>query len=342
MKSIAQIWPRQPLWLYVLWLGAIGLFALSLRSAPFLDLFKAFENLQPGSLLILGLLNLAVILLLTSRWGLILHTQGHRLGLLQLTGYRLAAFSLAYFTPGPQVGGEPLQVHLLRTNHGISSSSAIASVSLDKLLELMANFSFLVGGLFILLHSGLFGSLATGQALALALGLLLVPVIYLAALWRGKQPITLLLKRTNHPKWQKATRVVEEAELMIGEFCRQKPLALFSAITISVLTWIVMVSEYYLLLNYLGLTVTLPQAIISLTAARLAFLFPTPGGLGAFEASQVLAAEALGFSAVSGLTVSLVIRARDLLIGASGLWLSAILLKKSPIRTHVYQTTEEE
>lgn len=280
MKNISRTWPQQPLWLYFLWLGAIALFALSFRSLPTKELALVLQNLQPGPLFILGTLNLAVILLLTSRWWLILRSQGHRLNLLRLSGYRLAAFSLSYFTPGPQLGGEPLQVHLLRTYHGISSSNAIAAVSLDKLLEMMVNFSFLVAGSFILLQSGLYGNLASGQVLTLALALLLIPILYLAALWNGKQPITGLLKRINRFNWQGASQVVGEAELLVGAFCRQKPATLLFAIVISLLAWMAMVSEYYLLLNYLGLTITLPQAIIALTAARLAFLVPTPGGPG--------------------------------------------------------------
>ncbi len=342
MKSVARIWPRQPLWLYAIWVAAFGLLVLSVRGIPFLDLGKAVANMQPGAWLILGGLNLAIIFMLAGRWWLILRAQGQRVNLFQLTAYRLAAFSVAYFTPGPQFGGEPLQVHFLRSRHGISNSSAIASVSLDRLLELIANFSFLALGLSILLQSGLLGALPFGQALGLTLGLLLLPVLYLAFLSRGKKPLTGILKQIHRPKWQSVSQVVEEAEGLVGSFCRHKPLPLLVIILLSLFTWIAMITEYTLLLNYLGLAVSPSQAIIALTAARLAFIVPTPGGLGAFEASQVLAAEALGFSPLSGLSVSLVIRARDLLIAGTGLWLSAIFLKQSTILRQVEQTIEEE
>ena len=342
MKSVARTWPRQPLWLYAIWVAAFGLLVLSVRGIPFLDLGKAVANMQPGAWLILGGLNLAIIFMLTGRWWLILRAQGQRVNIFQMTAYRLAAFSVAYFTPGPQFGGEPLQVHFLRTRHGISNSNAIASVSLDRLLELIANFSFLALGLFILLQSGLLGALPFGQALGLTLGLLLLPVLYLAFLARGKKPLAGILKQIHRPKWQSVSQVVEEAEGLVGSFCRHRPLPMLVITLLSLFTWIAMITEYTLLLNYLGLAVSPSQAIIALTAARLAFIVPTPGGLGAFEASQVLAAEALGFSPLSGLSVSLVIRARDLLIAGTGLWLSAILLKQSSIFRQVKQTIEEE
>ena len=347
MKSSALPWFRQPIWLIAMWLGAVVLLAWSLGRLPVEDIFQALDHLHLESALILVLLNIAVVLLISSRWWLILRAQGQTINLFRLVGFRLAAFSVSYFTPGPQFGGEPLQVHLL-TRHGIPVSSALASVSLDKLLEMAINFTFLVGGILLVLQSGLLGGLAFSQALAssqvlaFALGLLLIPAGYLAALWGGKRPLAGLLKRISNPRLRASTRLVGEAEALAGEFCRQKPIALLAAVAVSLLIWAVMVLEYYLLLNFLGLSVTLAQAIAGLTAARLAFLAPTPAGLGALEASQALASEALGFGLVSGLTVSLVIRARDLLIGAAGLVLAALFLKKSSIRPHVQLTLEEE
>ena len=341
MRSATLPWLRQPFWLIAIWLGALAVLAWSMSRIPIQDIFQALEYLHLESALILVLLNIAVVFLISSRWWLILRAQGQRIHLLRLVGYRLAAFSMSYFTPGPQFGGEPLQVHLL-TRQGIPASNALSSVSLDRVLELAINFTFLAGGIVLVLQSGLLGSLQVSQALALAVGLVLIPAGYLAALWSGKQPLTGLLRRINHPRLQDATRLVGEAETLAGEFCRQKPVALLAAVAISLLIWVIMILEYYLLLNFLGLSVSLPQAIAGLTAARLAFLAPTPAGLGALEASQALASEALGFGLASGLSISLVIRARDLLIGAAGLALTAIFLKKSTIRPHVHITPEEE
>ncbi len=82
-----------------------------------------------------------------------------------------------------------------------------------------------------------------------------------------------------------------------------------------------MLGEYWLTLYFLGLPLNLGSAIIALTAARLAFLTPLPAGLGALEAGQILAMQALGAPAEVGLSASLLIRLRDLIIGGLGLWL---------------------
>jgi len=54
-------------------------------------------------------------------------------------------------------------------------------------------------------------------------------------------------------------------------------------------------------------------------------LMPMPGGLGALEASQALALGALGFGPAAGLSLALLIRARDLSFGALGLLLAGSL-----------------
>jgi hypothetical protein len=60
-----------------------------------------------------------------------------------------------------------------------------------------------------------------------------------------------------------------------------------------------------------------------MTAARLAYLLPIPAGAGALEASQVFAAEALGVNPVFAISISLLIRGRDLSLAALGLYLGA-------------------
>ena len=108
---------------------------------------------------------------------------------------------------------------------------------------------------------------------------------------------------------------------MIGQFCRERPADLARLIGISVLTWITSVAEFHFLLHFLGVPSGLAQTVGILTAARLAFLLPLPGGLGALEASQYFALQAAGFDPALGLAASLIIRARDISLAALGLWI---------------------
>jgi uncharacterized membrane protein YbhN (UPF0104 family) len=68
------------------------------------------------------------------------------------------------------------------------------------------------------------------------------------------------------------------------------------------------------------------ETLAAMTAARLAILLPVPGAAGVLEASQVLALQALGYGPAAGIALGLLIRARDLLIAGSGLWLASALV----------------
>jgi uncharacterized protein (TIRG00374 family) len=311
---------------------------LALRDVPLQEVWNTITQLHLWELLCLAVLNIAIFLLLTSRWWLILRFQGHRLPLLSMAGYRIAAFAITYFTPGPQMGGEPLQIYLTRSRHGVPTSTAVAAVSLDKLLELQSNFAFLVLGVAVLLRDGLFGQHLSYAALLVVVGLLLLPAGLVLFLWRGARPIAglsrLLASTFPHKNWlHRFQRGAVQAEAQVAGFCRQKPLALLAALLLSLAAWVFMGLEFWLTLSFLGLRPDLFQTITLLTAARVAFVLPVPAGAGTLEASLVLTAGALGFSPAAGVGVSLLIRARDVFFAGLGLSLSTALTRPGSIKS---------
>ena len=68
-----------------------------------------------------------------------------------------------------------------------------------------------------------------------------------------------------------------------------------------------------------GIAGSFIQAFGLLTVARLAFLTPLPGALGALEAGQVFAFSALGFPAAAAIALILFVRTRDVSLGVLGL-----------------------
>lgn len=89
-----------------------------------------------------------------------------------------------------------------------------------------------------------------------------------------------------------------------------------------------MVTEYALILSFLGIDLHGWQTFAAWTTSWLAFLVPLPGGLGALEASQVFTLGAFGISAALAIGVTLLIRARDLLIGGLGLFIASRVVEK--------------
>lgn len=291
-----------------LWLAALGLFGWSLSRVSLADAWAIVRNLDALALAVLLALNLFALVVFGVRWWVILRGLGHPIGLLQASLYRLAAFGFSYFTPGPQIGGEPVQVLLAERRHGVPRELAIASVGLDRLFDGILNVAFLTATALVI---------ADGGALVLVVFLTL-PVGYLLALGLGKKPLSVVIRR----------ELVRKSEEEAGRFCRQRPGHLALALAASFASWAVLLVEYWLLALFLGVTLSASQLLVGLAAARIAYLLLFPAGLGVLEAGQVSAVRAMGFPAALGLSLSLVIRFRDVVVASAGLWYGMRMLTK--------------
>lgn len=303
---------------------------LAFRRIEMERLVGALANLNAAKLSVLAVVNLTALAMLSMRWWLILRALGHAVPYFVLSLYRLVGFGWSYFTPGPQFGGEPWQIHLLESRSGLRSSEATASVGLEKSVELIANFSFLLFGLLVVLQLGLFPGGSVRPLLVGAAVLLAIPIGLLWFARRGHRPFAWFLGGLPAdvrawPRIEGLIGTLEEAEILGADFLGRNPRTLIVAVLASLGTWAVLAGEYWLMARYLGLELTVWTAIAALTAARLAYLLPMPGGLGTLEASQVLALAALGHPLEAGAALALLIRARDVLFGGIGLVMGGVL-----------------
>ncbi|MFN2135616.1 MAG: lysylphosphatidylglycerol synthase transmembrane domain-containing protein [Candidatus Promineifilaceae bacterium] len=322
---------RRRLLRWLLWLTALSLLFLVLLSVPLNETMSALRGLTWRQVALLVVANALVLTLFNARWWVILRGYGQRLPFITLFGYRLATFGVSYFTPGPHFGGEPLQVLLLEKEQQTPRATAIAALTLDKSLELFANFLFLLTGVLLIIQKQLFGGVLAVAVVVMIVSLVLVPVIYILGCAAGRQPITRVIDRIDkllrrretlrlHDQLIGVSQVAEASEQEIGRFLRRAPGSLFLAALISACSWLVMIAEFWLMIAYLGAPLAFGELIVILTAARLAILLFMPAGLGALEAGQALAFGAIGLNPALGISASLLIRARDVLMGGTGLW----------------------
>jgi uncharacterized membrane protein YbhN (UPF0104 family) len=286
------------------------------------DWRAALEQVRPGALALLVVWNGLVALAFPLRWAIALRLLGQRAPFLALFRYRFAAFAVSYLTPGAQFGGEPLQVAALASRHRIPHSEALASVALDKLFDLLANFTFLALGLAVILQQGLLPHLSPGWASVWVGALLSGPLLYLGGLVAGRRPVSGLLcfVASRLPeKWCAWLYTVEEAEERLGCLLKLEPGAAVWLGLPGVMMIALSLSEYWLAAYALGVRLTAVQTVVALTAARLAFLTPLPAGVGALEAGQMLAMQALGFSPATGIAMSACIRIRDAALAGTGI-----------------------
>jgi glycosyltransferase 2 family protein len=336
--SAAPLQPRAQLLLrWLLRLGMlVGLAALlyfSLHKAPIRDIGHTLERLHLWQVALLLALDALIYVLITARWWFVVRADSPQVRFLPLVAVRLSTFAVSYFTVGPQIGGEPLQVLHLRRDLGISYARATASVVMDKLFELFGNFVLLVFGMAAILHSGILAASSSPTRLGLLLFGLLVswPLVHIVLLSLHVYPVSALLRLLGLTQRRNRTaRFARAAERLAGQFCQRHPRSMFAGVSVSLLAAAATVSEYALITSFLQVRLPFWALVTAWISGWLSFLVPLPGGLGALEASQVWTLGFFGVASAAAVSVALLMRGRDLLIGGVGLLFAGHAAWKAP------------
>lgn len=318
-----------------LWLGiAAVLLIIVVQDVAWRETGMAIMKLRGWQVFVLIVANGLVLGTLYSRWAVIMQAQGYPISFYEIAKISLAGFAVSYLTPGPQFGGEPVQVYLLYRDHQVPLTAATAGVALDKTLTLLTSFAFLFLGILFVIQGQLFNRVYTIQALVVAALLFAIPFLLLLSWWGEAQPLARFtqLISTFAPRFRHWETIVGRIEQEMSTFYRQHPKAFALALALSILSWVALAAEYWLMAHFLGLRMTPWQAVALLTAVRVAFLLPLPAAVGSLEAAQVWALEAMGLPTALGISLSLLIRGRDFSLALVGLWWSGITLGNTKLK----------
>ena len=320
------------------WLVRGGIFIVlglliwwALRKAPLEEIWRTLNGLSLWQAAALLLLTALYYLLSALRWWVIVEANNKHVSYWPLFRVRVSVFGVSYFTLGPQVGGEPLQVLALQRKYGLTYTHATAAVLMDKLLEFFADFFLLALGLTAVLQAGILFENETQLTLSLtALAFLVAwPPIHLILLYNKRHPITAILSAipfiSGKSKW---VRFLRASERLAGMFCQRHPRRLLLASGISLMAAALMVADYALMASFVGIQLSFWKTVAGWISGWLSLLMPLPGGLGAMEASQIFVLGRFGFSAATALSLALLQRGRDILVAGVGLLLAGRDLTK--------------
>ena len=280
---------------------------------------------SPG---LLGAFVLSVLVALVAsawRWKVLLEVLGPAPDLGILCAFRAAAQSVSAIMWGGRLAGEPLRVwYAIR--HGVPASDAIATVAIDRTLEMTTGLASVVVFALVLarevpgIDSTITGALvgAASVALAIALGLRRL---------RGPGLVAPLVRRLSQHRTRVAAHVdtvdaVEEAARRV--VARRG--RLLGALAISAVADALTVVQFALLLAAFGLPSSPVAVVAAIFAAGAGRLLPVPGGVGTVEAAQLWLFGMLGYAPEVGLAVGLATRLRDLVWAAPGF---AVLLARA-------------
>ncbi|MDO8910054.1 MAG: lysylphosphatidylglycerol synthase transmembrane domain-containing protein [Pseudohongiella sp.] len=312
----------------LLWLIALALVSWTLSHLPLEDIGQSLSALGWEQWSVWALVNGLVIIIATVRWQVLLRMLGHSVGFFDLVVIKQAGQTISFITPGPQFGGEPLQIYWLYKRTGMGIHSAVLALGIDRFYELWINFLVLMMGVILLLLSPGFGA-HTGannwqQILVLMSVLLLLLSALAYAAVRQPQLISGRLEKLS-ARWLSNPRLMNldhhwhsmGADLRLA-VATKKP-ALLKALMLSVLVWVLIALEMWLVLGFFDITLEISGLVLILVAMRLALLLPLPGGIGTLEASVFWSFQLLQLSPTAALAVIAIMRLRDALVLIAGL-----------------------
>ena len=246
--------------------------------------------------------------------------------------------------PVAQVGGEVVGTRLLART-GVPTARAAASVIVDVTLELLTQVAFLLTGL-ALLAARSDGQASVGQAwrnwLAALVGGGLATAAVIALQRLGGLRLLEGLLRGMARRWPALSGVsLDGLHAEALGFYRHRG-ALTAGIGLHYLAWALGSIETWAVLGAIGVPVSPAAAAIveSLGMAGRSAGFAIPAALGAQEGGFILAGAAVGVTAPAALTLSLVKRMREILVGSIGLLLWRLAAGRPPAGAAAGSTAE--
>jgi glycosyltransferase 2 family protein len=268
-----------------------------------------------GGFVVVVLLHVAGIVLLGLCWFLLAPDAGR---FSAFAWGRLIRDSASEVLPLSQIGGFAMGARAAALM-GLPGAVAAASTVVDVTLETLAQLAYTAVGLALVVHLHAGGPLVLWVALGLSVGLIAIAAF--VALQRhavrlAEHPLCSLIWRLGRGAF---TPVRAAAAEMASIHRRRRPIAL--AVFLHFGAWLASGCEAWIALRLMGVQVGLLPviAIESLLFALRSVAFFVPGAIGVQEGAYVLLGAGFGLPPQVVLALSLLKRARDLVIGVPAL-----------------------
>lgn len=309
--------------LRIAWIVALGLAAWILSQLPLEAALQSVARLGLEQWLLWICVNLLVIALLVARWLALTRAMGLAVSFAQLLRVRQAGQLISFVTPGPQFGGEPLQVYWLWKRYKLPGHSAFLSVGMDRFFELWINFAVLLLAVFTLAITVSTDLVDWSAIVLILLGLLLLLAFVVWFIIRQPERMRSGIERLtrpwkNHPRLGRLQTHWSRMHESLQAVIKEKRPALGQALVLSLLGWVAMISEFWLLLRLVDVDFDLSSFFFLLAVTRLAFLLPLPGGIGSLEAGIFWAFSVLALPLAAAAGLIALMRFRDFVVLLAG------------------------
>lgn len=272
-----------------------------------------FKTIKPMHIVIFLIVSSSLVTALVFKWKMVLKTMGYDISFFNLLMYRQMGYSVGYIVPSFYIGGQAVKAMFLK-KHDVPTGDAVASVLIDRALELPLNFLLACIMFFLALKTL---NLPTYLVIILASFLVLFIVIgftFFYKVFKKEYMFYRLYELFNLSRFKKLNKVgirLKETEDTLINFFHHRKRFFPMALLFSILLWLLMMLEFKTALMIVGYNASLAQVYLVVVMTGFAMMFPVPASIGVMELSQIAIAVLVGIPAAVAVALSLLIRTRD-------------------------------
>ncbi|HEB13428.1 MAG TPA: flippase-like domain-containing protein [candidate division CPR3 bacterium] len=259
------------------------------------------------------LLSTAIWFVSSIRFKRILDGMGYSLPVLVLWPTYLAGFAISFLMPMLILGGELFRAYVIRDRFNIPFQKGAASVLIERLLEMTVLFVIIVFGfLFFFISVGLPSKELTYIALGAVITVASLLIFFYIRTFKNKSIVRFFSRGTGNGD-------ILELEREVFRFFTFRNPRFWEGLMWSVIKNLFALARAWLLIMFLGKTISLLPILSILSFFYISMLIPIPAALGIHDAFQAFAFGALGVGASTGAAFALIIRAVEFLLAFIGI-----------------------
>ena len=264
--------------------------------------------------MIIFFLRLVFMIFGALKWKVILGFYEQKVSLRKLYLFKFAAFSISYFTPIAAIGGQAVGVMLLR-GEKVPTKIGITTMLIDSVLTSLISITISFLAVVIFLRTKFF----VGPILiiaGIAIFIVALALVLLFFIFRLKSDDVVEPKNN---LWQRWRTIIKKHLLMFTDFFRENRKATLYLVGLNLLAHASILLETFLVLYFLSVVFGVLELALVEAGYTLAFIIPVSQALGTAEASSAYFFNLLGYGAALGVSLTLVLRVRHLLVGLIGI-----------------------
>jgi hypothetical protein len=305
------------LFLVFLFIG-IALFVWVVKAVGWKEIKLVFISFSIWKGTVIFILTILAALVRTWRWKIILKSQGYDIPSREVAEYYLSGLSISFLVPMVILGGEVFRCYDLKEKYSLPWVKSIASVIIDRILELTVSAIVIISGLFFFLsQAGLTFSKATIIILTLISLAILAIVFFYVKSFRKESIIRFFLKRINFKNSSSAETVID-VEREIFDYFHPRKKSFWEGLALSLVVGMLLLERAFLLIMFLTKRTGFFLALSVMGFSYLAVTPPIPAAIGSHEFVQSFVFNNLGLGANTGAAFALIIRGAEFILALIG------------------------